>query len=153
MKKNLIRTSVAVIAAFGCTSALATYNGHPVNNATYYEIDVQPITTINLQTGANIAAYYLVPFIPLPPPPASIADPLMINGYIIQAANDDAAAGIFGAWISGQLPLSAIQAMAKGVMHQVCTDIGGAPPALTFKVTDNPAETPAMAAICQSVDC
>lgn len=151
MKKSIILTVAGIAAALGGGQASATFNGHPLNHLTYYEIDVQPITTINFQTGANINAYYLVPFIPLPPPPMSIADPLMINGYIIQAASDEAAAGIFGAWVSGQLPLSAIQAMAKGTIHQVCTDIGGAPPALTFKVTDNPNEVANLAAICHSV--
>ncbi len=154
--KKIATIAAAVAATLGCSQALATYNGHPINNATYYRIDVQPITTmkINFQTGAvdaHIAAYYLAPNIPLPPPPVSIADPLMINGYIIQAANDQAAAGIYGAWVSGQMTLQQLQGMAKGTVHEQCMDVGGAPPTLTFKVTDNPNEAAALAALCTQV--
>lgn len=156
MKHFLSKAAVLGAAIAISQGALAT--SHPISGANYYEIDVQPMTTLDPATGSGIAAYNLLPFIPLPPPPATIADPFMINGYIVLAPNDAAAAGIFGAWLAGQLTLQDIQNMSVGTIHSICTDSGGAYavpgnpfPALLFKTTNNPNEQPDLVSQCTEV--
>lgn len=149
------------LAVFGAALAISQLSlasgGHPISGANYYELDVQPVTTINPMTGANIAAYNLLPFIPLPPPPTSIADPFMINGFIVQAANDAAAAEIFGGWLMGYISLQDLKNMSVATIHSECTDIGGAyadpsspHPPLLFTTTNDPNERPDLVSSCVS---
>ena len=150
--------SAAVLGTTVAMSSLSfgAYNGHPISGFNYYEIDVQPMTTNDPQSGANIEAYNLLPFLPLPPPPTNIADPFMINGFIVLAQNDAQAAGIFGGWLSGQISTEDLRNMSVGTMHSKCTDIGGAYagngfPALLFTVTDEPQEEPNLVTQCIQV--
>lgn len=155
---NRMLTQAAVLGAAMTMSQVALATTHPINGANYYEIDVQPLTTLDPITGNGIAAYNLLPFIPLPPPPATIADPFMINGFIVQSANDQTAAGIFGAWLAGHLTLQDLANMSVGTIHSECTDIGGAYavpgnpfPPLLFKTTNNPNEQPDLVSLCTEV--